>query len=91
MIDITKTFLSLIKKAKGRVVNFSSAAGRNDFTSNIIYFYYLDYVLVATPYIFVRGVKSSTHEHPFHQEGRRQLFHLHTVSVSMEWRRSLTL
>ena len=28
MIDITKTFLPLVKKAQGRVVNFSSAAGK---------------------------------------------------------------
>lgn len=28
MIDVTKTFLPLVKKARGRVVNFSSAAGR---------------------------------------------------------------
>ncbi|XP_068722409.1 retinol dehydrogenase 7-like isoform X2 [Montipora capricornis] len=28
LIDVTKTFLPLIKKAKGRVVNMSSAAGR---------------------------------------------------------------
>ncbi|KAL9950576.1 hypothetical protein ACROYT_G043092 [Oculina patagonica] len=28
MIDVTKTFLPLVKKAQGRVVNFSSVAGR---------------------------------------------------------------
>ncbi|KAL9985510.1 hypothetical protein ACROYT_G007925 [Oculina patagonica] len=28
MIDVTKTFLPLVKKARGRVVNFSSVAGR---------------------------------------------------------------
>ena len=28
MIDVTKTFLPLLKKAQGRVVNFSSAAGK---------------------------------------------------------------
>jgi len=28
MIDVTKTFLPLVKKARGRIVNFSSAAGR---------------------------------------------------------------
>ena len=28
MIDVTKTFLPLIKRAQGRVVNFSSAAGK---------------------------------------------------------------
>ena len=28
MIDVTKTFLPLLKKAKGRVVNFSSVAGK---------------------------------------------------------------
>ena len=28
MIDVTKTFLPLVKKAQGRVVNFSSAAGK---------------------------------------------------------------
>jgi len=28
MIDVTKTFLPLVKKARGRVVNFSSAAGK---------------------------------------------------------------
>ena len=27
MIDVTKTFLPLLKKARGRVINFSSAAG----------------------------------------------------------------
>lgn len=27
MIDVTKTFLPLVKEARGRVVNFSSAAG----------------------------------------------------------------
>ena len=28
MIDVTKTFLPLVKKARGRVVNFSSVAGK---------------------------------------------------------------
>ena len=28
MIDVTKTFLPLVKKTQGRVVNFSSAAGK---------------------------------------------------------------
>ena len=28
MIDVTKTFLPLVKKARGRIVNFSSAAGK---------------------------------------------------------------
>lgn len=28
MIDVTKTFLPLLKKAQGRVVNFSSVAGK---------------------------------------------------------------
>ena len=28
MIDVTKTILPLVKKAQGRVVNFSSAAGK---------------------------------------------------------------
>ena len=28
MIDVTKTFLPLLKKVQGRVVNFSSAAGK---------------------------------------------------------------
>jgi NADP-dependent 3-hydroxy acid dehydrogenase YdfG len=27
LVDVTKTFLPLVKKAKGRVVNFSSVAG----------------------------------------------------------------
>ena len=29
MIDVTKTFLPLVKKARGRVVNFSSVAGES--------------------------------------------------------------
>ncbi|XP_031568422.1 short-chain dehydrogenase/reductase family 9C member 7-like [Actinia tenebrosa] len=37
MIDMTKTFLPLIKKAKGRVVNFSSAAGRASATFSSSY------------------------------------------------------
>ena len=28
MIDVTKTFLPLVKKARGRVVNFSSVSGK---------------------------------------------------------------
>ena len=28
MIDVTKTFLPLVKRARGRVVNFSSVAGK---------------------------------------------------------------
>jgi len=28
MVEVTKTFLPLVKKARGRVVNFSSAAGK---------------------------------------------------------------
>ena len=28
MIDVTKSFLPLVKKARGRVVNFSSVAGQ---------------------------------------------------------------
>ena len=28
MIDVTKTFLPLVKKGRGRVVNFSSTAGK---------------------------------------------------------------
>ena len=28
MVDVTKTFLPLVKKARGRVVNMSSAAGK---------------------------------------------------------------
>ena len=28
MIDVTRTFLPLVKKARGRVVNFSSVAGK---------------------------------------------------------------
>ena len=28
MIDVTKTFLPLLKKARGRVINFSSVAGK---------------------------------------------------------------
>ena len=31
MIDMTTTFLPLVKKARGRVVNFSSVAGREKF------------------------------------------------------------
>jgi len=30
LIDVTKTFLPLIKKAEGRVVNFSSMLGQKD-------------------------------------------------------------
>lgn len=30
MIDVTTTFLPLVKKARGRVVNFSSVAGREN-------------------------------------------------------------
>lgn len=30
LIDVTKTFLPLVKKAEGRVVNFSSMLGQKD-------------------------------------------------------------
>ena len=33
MVDVTKTFLPLVKKARGRVVNMSSAAGKYSQTS----------------------------------------------------------
>ena len=35
MIDVTKTFLPLVKKARGRVVNFSSVAGESRFIYTI--------------------------------------------------------
>ena len=35
LIEVTKTFLPLVKKAEGRVVNFSSMLGQKD----IMYYY----------------------------------------------------
>jgi len=37
MIDVTKTFLPLVKKARGRVVNFSSVCGRISQTTHAAY------------------------------------------------------
>ena len=46
MIDVTKTFLPLVKKAQGRVVNFSSAAGKGyESISGFPWYYQIKIVL----------------------------------------------
>ena len=39
MIDVTKTFLPLVKKARGRVANFSSGTGK--YTTNFLSFLFV--------------------------------------------------
>ena len=47
MIDVTKTFLPLVKKSKGRVVNLSSIAGK----------VYSETCIKRTPYKRTRSVR----------------------------------
>lgn len=54
MIDVTKTFLPLVKKARGRVVNFSSTAGK---LQNI------KWILFCTRCYWWLSSKTNQHEH----------------------------